>query len=159
MPSDCFKQDSGTYVPRHNPPTYYTGIADQCQRQAVPLGGTADISAPFTFVAPDRKSNTHDTTIAYGDKWLPGFLPGILDSAEYTSGKTVVMITYDEDEDEDNPANPITTVVIAPSTTPGTKDATYYTHYSMVRTAEDLLGLPPLGKAARATSMKAGFTL
>jgi hypothetical protein len=36
---------------------------------------------------------------------------------------------------------------------------TPFTHYSMLRTNEQLLGLPPLGEAAAAPSMAAAFHL
>ena len=86
-------------------------------------------------------------------------MPSILNSAQYREGRTAVVITYDEDENEGNPQNPITTVVISPSTGAGIKDPTYYTHYSLLRTTEELLGLELLGHAAAATSMRQGFNL
>ncbi len=159
MPSNCYQRNAGTYVPRHNPATYYVNIVGQCSNQATPLTEPPDLSAPFTFIAPNQRSNTHDTSVSYGDEWLAEFIPTVLDSPEYTSGRTAVVITYDEDENEGNPSNPIATVLIAPSTTPGTRDATYYTHYSLLRTTEELLGLGLLGQAAQATSMRKGFNL
>jgi hypothetical protein len=35
----------------------------------------------------------------------------------------------------------------------------HFDHYSVLKTAENLLGLPKLGQAASAASMKAGFNL
>lgn len=159
MPENCYLHDSGRYVPRHNPATYYSDIAGQCRNQAIPLAEAPALSAAFTFIAPDQRSNTHDTDIAYGDKWLASFLPKVLTSPEYSSGRTAVVITYDEDEDAGNAQNPVATVVIAPSTAPGTKSATYFTHYSLLRTTEGLLGLAPLGQANDAASMRAAFNL
>lgn len=162
MPANCYLRDSGLYVPRHNPATYYIGVADQCSHQAVPLAdppALPDLSAAFTFIAPDQRSNTHDTDVAYGDKWLASFVPKVLNSPQYASGRTVLMITYDEDEDRGNAQNPVATVVIAPSTQRGTRNATYFTHYSLLRTTEELLGLATLGQASDAASMRAGFNL
>jgi hypothetical protein len=42
------------------------------------------------------------------------------------------------------------TVVASRSVRPGTVSSTPFTHHSMVRTNEQLLGLPPLGEAAKA---------
>ena len=53
----------------------------------------------------------------------------------------------------------IATIVISPSTTPGTRSAVLFNHYSLLRTAEQLLGLPLLGKAASYPSMAAAFRL
>jgi hypothetical protein len=49
--------------------------------------------------------------------------------------------------------------LISPSTKPGTRPATLFNHYSLLRTAEQLLGLPLLGKAAGYPSMVAAFGL
>lgn len=159
MPSNCYKQDSGAYVPRHNPPTYYTNIADQCAQQAVPLGAEPDISAPFTFIAPNQKHNTHDTDVAAGDAFLQQLLPQLLQTPEYRNGDTAIFVTFDEDEDEGNPANPIPMLVISPTTKPGTQFAQSVSHYSMLRATEGMLGLPYLGKAANAPDMRAAFNL
>jgi phosphatidylinositol-3-phosphatase len=43
--------------------------------------------------------------------------------------------------------------VIAPTVIPGTKASGPFNHYSLLRTAEDMLGLAPLGNAARSASM------
>jgi hypothetical protein len=50
-------------------------------------------------------------------------------------------------------------VRISPSTKPGTRPATLCNHYSLLRTAEQLLGLPLLGKAASYPGMTAAFHL
>jgi hypothetical protein len=48
--------------------------------------------------------------------------------------------------------------VISP-TTNSIADAAPYTHYSMLRTTEEILGLPLLGGAQTATSMLNAFNL
>jgi hypothetical protein len=37
--------------------------------------------------------------------------------------------------------------------------ATAFSHYSLLRTTEEMLGLPRLGKASTATSMRSAFHL
>lgn len=159
MPGNCHKTDSGKYVAHHNPPTYYVNISAQCETQDVPLGDTPDISAPFTFIAPNQDNNTHDTNVAAGDAWLKSFMPKILNSPQYRAGKTAAVITFDEDEGRDSQANPIPTLVLSPSTGIGAKPDTHYTHYSLLRTTEELLGLGLLRNASTATSMREGFNL
>jgi phosphatidylinositol-3-phosphatase len=51
----------------------------------------------------------------------------------------------------------VATLVIAPSVRPGTKSATFFSHYSMLRATEEMPGLGLLGNAAKATSMRAAF--
>ena len=46
-----------------------------------------------------------------------------------------------------------------PSVRPGTVSRRTFTHYSMLRTQEELLGLPALGRAASAASMASAFHL
>jgi hypothetical protein len=49
--------------------------------------------------------------------------------------------------------------VISPSTPAGTRSGTFFSHYSLLRTTEELLGLPKLGQASSARSMAAAFHL
>ena len=158
MPSNCLRGDSGRYAVKHNPAAYYMNIDAACKAQDIPLGAQPDVSAKFTFITPDLCSDMHDCSVNSGDTWLSTWVPKILDSPEYKSGTTAVFLTFDEDDG--SASNQITTLVISPGTTPGVKDATKYNHYSMLRTTEEMLGLPTtVGGAASAPSMRAGFGL
>jgi len=46
-----------------------------------------------------------------------------------------------------------------PATPPGTTSGTFYSHYSLLATTEQLLGLPKLAQAASAATMTAAFHL
>jgi len=91
--------------------------------------------------------------MAAGDLWLSQIVPGVLDTPEYRSGTTALFVTWDEADG--GAAQHIATLVVAPST----QDATAYTHYSLLRTTEEMLGLAPLANAAHPTSMRAPFGL
>jgi phospholipase C len=143
---------------RHNPPVYYTNLAAGCRRRDVPLTATPDLSARFTFVTPNLCNDMHDCSVATGDRWLAGFVPHVLSSSDYVSGRTALFITWDEDDGSST--NRIPTLVVAAHTKPGTRSAQRFTHYSMLRTTEELLGVPTnLGAAARASGMRAAFGL
>jgi phosphatidylinositol-3-phosphatase len=158
MPSPCLRADSGRYAVRHNPAAYFANVASSCDAQDVRLGAAPDLSARFTFVTPDLCHDMHDCSTVAGDKWLAGFVPQILRSSEYAAGRTAVFLTWDEDDG--SASNHILTVVIAPHVRPGTRSAAAFDHYSLLRTSEDLLGLPAkLGAAARAPSMRPAFGL
>lgn len=166
MPGNCSRQDSGDYATRHNPPVYYTSIATQCDQQDVPLGAAPDISAPLTFVAPNLSSDMHDTTVSYGDNWLRSFIPALLNTDQYKAATTAIFITFDEDEKSkldpntsNGKGNQIPTIVISPSTPAGLQSSEFFTHYSMLRTAEEAFGLELLGEAKQATSMADAFNL
>jgi hypothetical protein len=155
MPGNCAAESSGLYAVKHNPAAYYTNV--DCAAQDVPLGDPPDISARFTFITPNMCNDMHDCSVAKGDAWLADWLPKVLDSRQYHAGTTAVFITWDEDDHDEG--NHIATLVIAPSTPPGTTSATMFNHYSMLRTTEELLGLPALGGAASAASMRSDFGL
>ena len=173
MPANCERKNSGEYAVHHNPPPYFTGLSG-CGTSDVPYTELAhDLAAgtlpAFSFITPNLLDDMHTGTIAEGDKWLAANLPAILDSHEYTGGSTAVFITWDEGHhgtvgercatNKTDESCHIATIVISPSTTPGTRSAVLFNHYSLLRTAEQLLGLPLLGKAASYPSMAAAFRL
>jgi hypothetical protein len=104
----------------------------------------------FSFVTPDLCNDTHDCAVADGDRWLAGWLPTILDSPPYRAGTTVVFVVWDE-------PTPMPLLVIGPTVAAGTTAAEPFDHYSLLRTTEELLGLPFLGQAASARTMRAAF--
>ncbi len=53
----------------------------------------------------------------------------------------------------------VATVVISPSTGAGGRSADLFNHYSLLATAEEMLGLPKLGQAAVNASMVKAFNL
>ena len=172
MTSNCEPNNDGEYAVRHNPPPYYTSISN-CAANDVPYPQLAtDLAAgtlpAFSFVTPNVIDDMHDGTIAQGDSWLAANVPAILNSSAYQNGNLVLFITWDEGEggkSNDCATNTtdvgchVATLVVSPSTAPGTQSATLFNHYSLLATSEQLLGLPLLGQAASATSMLADFNL
>jgi len=173
MPSNCAGSNSGEYAVRHNPPPYFTSLSG-CGTFDVPYPQLAtDLASntlpAFSFVTPNLIDDMHDGTINQGDTWLSGNLPTILNSSAYTSGSTAVFITWDEgtggSTGENCVANTtdasckVATIVISPSTAAGSQSATLFSHYSLLGTTEQLLGLPLLGQAASATTMTSAFNL
>jgi hypothetical protein len=153
MPRNCAPTPSGLYAVKHNPAAYYTNVA--CAAQDMPLANPPDLSARFTFVKPNLCHDMHDCSVANGDAWMAGFLPKVLNSPQYRAGRTALFITWDEG----TRPNRIPTFVIAPSTRRGTMSATAFSHYSLLRTTEEMLGLPRLGRASTAASMRSAFHL
>jgi len=172
MPGPCERSDSGRYAARHNPPLYYRGLRG-CRSRDVPLPQLfRDLRAgalpAFSFITPNLCNDTHDCPVSVGDRWLSHEVPRILASRPYRDKTTALFITYDEGEggtatdcttNRTDPGCHIPLVVVSPSTRPGTRPARLFNHYSLLRTTEDLLGLPPLGSAAQATPMTRAFGL
>jgi phospholipase C len=167
MPGNCATTPSGRYAVKHNPAAYYTGLRRSCSTQDVPLGTPrqgpladalrTSTLPTFSFVTPDLCDDTHDCAIAVGDAWLDRWLTAIVNSASYRAGGVAVFVTWDEDDRSAN--NHVPLLVVAPSVRPATVADEPATHYSLLRTTEDMLGLPPLGKAAAASSLRSAFDL
>jgi phosphatidylinositol-3-phosphatase len=179
MPGLCSSVTAGRYAKRHNPPAYFPAIAADCRRWDVPMGGTDgsfaralrnDNLKPFVMVIPDMCHSTHDCSIATGDAWLARWVPKIAATPSYRSGRTVVLVVWDEgsggsggerclaqpsDESCHMPA-----FVVSEQTAPGTRSSVLYSHFSLLRTAQSLLGMPRfLGDAAAAHGMRPAFGL
>jgi phosphatidylinositol-3-phosphatase len=157
MPRPCDRSASLLYAPKHNPAAYYTNLAGTCGKQNVKLGNPPDLSARFTFITPNLCHDSHSCGAGTGDRYLAGLIPKIVASSEYQAGRTAVFLTWDEDDG--SKGNQIPTLVIAPHIAAGTRSGTRFTHYSLLRTTEELLGLKKLGAAGRAPSMRAAFGL
>ena len=169
-PGPCALQSSGLYAVKHDPAAYYTGIRGDCAMWDIPMGTTAggnfadDLAngtlPAFAFVTPNLCSDTHDCPVPVGDDWLAGWFAKILASPAYVNGSTVVVVTWDEDDN--SASNHIPLVVVSPSTPVGTKAGSFYDHYSLLKTTEQLLGITTfLGHAGDAgtDSMAAAFNL
>ncbi len=172
MPSNCFPVNSGEYAVRHNPPPYFTS-QQGCSKFDVPYSQLAtDLTnqtlPAFSFITPNVIDDMHDGTIADGNNWLAANLPAIFNSPEYKNGSTAVFLTWDEGEggtaqkcaiNTTDVGCHVVTIVISPSTKPGTKSGTLFNHYSLLGTAEQLLGLPKLGLAGSFRTMTSAFHL
>jgi len=170
MQTNCEQQNDGNYAVRHNPATYYVqkNFPTLCQQKDIPLdtasNTTPDLSGKFTFITPDVCDDMHTACtgngtsgeIQTGDKYLSTLIPQLINSTEYQSGNTAIFLTWDEGGAG---SNQVLTEVIAPKVTPGTKANDAFTHYSLLRTTEDMLDLPPLGEAAKAASMRDAFSI
>ena len=164
MTGNCELASSGLYAVKHNPAAYYVGGQDRaaCQRDDVPLGNLGvgalrqDLdrgSLPaFSFVTPNLCSDTHDCPVRSGDAWLQQWMPIILASSAYRQGHTAVFVVWDE-------PTPMPLVVVSPTTPPGAVEAAPVDHYALLRTAEELLGLPFLPGAATAPSLRGALRL
>ncbi len=174
MPSNCAKSSTGEYAVRHNPPPYYTTLKG-CSKFDVPYTKLASDLAhsrlpAFSFITPNLIDDMHDGTVAQGDHWLSTHVPAILRSPQYRAGSVVLFITWDEGEggagigthcavNTTDIGCRVATLVISPSTKPGTKAATLFNHYSLLGTTEQLLGLRKLGLAAKFPTMIKAFHL
>ena len=167
MTQPCDRGAYDGYAAKHNPAVYYTALIESCRAHDLAMGGTSGRFARhlaaghlpgFTFVVPNLCDDGHDCSTATADSWLGSWLNRITASPIYRAGKTVVFVTWDEN-DYSPGANQVATVVIAPTVAPGTRSHRHFTHYSLLRTTEALLHLGYLGAASTAHGMRAAFNL
>jgi acid phosphatase len=138
------------YDPGHNPFAFYGG---ECPPNVVPLTSlAADLAAQtprFVWITPDRCHDTHDCDVSVGDDWLRGQVGEIMASDAWKSNG-VLFITYDEDDSSAD--NRVLMLAIAPGLSHRVSTKAY-THYSLLATIEDMLGVGRLGEAAKAPVM------
>jgi phosphatidylinositol-3-phosphatase len=172
MPANCHKTDVGGYAVRHDPPPYFTKLKG-CSKFDVPFTKLAgDLShsrlPAFSFITPNLIDDMHDGIVADGNRWLRKHLPAILNGREYRNGSTAVFITWDEGEggsatkcatNTTDIGCRVATIVISPSTKAGTRSKTLFNHYSLLGTAEQLLGLRKLNMASKFPTMVKAFHL
>jgi phosphatidylinositol-3-phosphatase len=160
MPGNCWTTDTDTYLTRHNPAAYFVDAEAACATQDKPLPASpadVDLSQPFTWIeanVPDSMhgcptvcSTSEDGQLAAGDAWASAWIPGLLANPQYAAGDTVIFVVWDQGGNDTTLAN-TAFLVLSPYTTPGYVSDVAYTHYSLLRGTEDLLGLPALAHAA-----------
>ena len=151
IPSPCYVGDSSPYFQKHDPLIYFNDIrtsASRCQSHVVGYTQLAtDLrstsSTPnYAFISPNICSDMHDCTIATGDQWLQRQVPGILASAAFKTQRSLLVLTWDEDDSSSS--NHVPLILIGTGVAPGGRSAVTYNHYSLVHTIELALGLPTL---------------
>ena len=163
MPSPCYRTSTGEYAVRHNPETYFTNLPG-CSLDNVSLPSNPSFEQPLTMIVPNLCHDMHASScgpdsaeVRRGDDFLSGLVPKVIASPQYQAGQLALFIAWDEDNY--NSSQHTLALVVSPTTSPGTVAAARYDHYSMLRTTEELLGLPLLGQAATAPSMRTAFGL
>lgn len=163
------------------PAAYYTSVAARCAQWEAPLGTpqkgelrdelVGGTLAGFTFILPDI---AHDTG-PQADQFLSDWVPAITGSSQYRAGKVAVLITWDQgltdpatgeacdDHAHANavlyPGCNVAFIALGPAVGQ-TRSTDYFTHYSLLRTTEEMLGITTyLGKASSARSMRAALHL
>jgi hypothetical protein len=131
----------------------------------------------LSYITPNLCNDAHDSPcvdgrpggLATADEWLRMWVPKILASPAFTHDGLLV-VTFDEADtgqpggadaccgEGPGPNSPLPgiygmgggrtgTVLVSPFISPGSFNDTAYNHYSLLRTIEDLFGVPPLGYA------------
>jgi len=137
---------SGRYVRKHNPWVDFTNVppADNMPFASFPT----DYSTlpTVSWVVPDLCNDMHDCSISTGDTWLQTNLGGYAQWAK--THNSLLIVTFDENDG--TAGNHITTLFYGESVRTGSYSE-HIDHYNVLRTIEDMYGLPYAGNAATAT--------
>ena len=101
----------------------------------------------YSFITPNMTNDAHDAELEEAAGWVTGFLKNLLQN-EYFSTDTLVMLTFDENDNTDI-GNQVYTLLLGgavPQEMRGQKDDTFYTHYSTIASLAANWGLPSLGR-------------
>ena len=146
---------SGNYVRKHNPVANWMGTETNQVPEATNQPFTAFPSADFTllptvsFIVPNQVNNMHDGAdplrITLSDTWIYDNLNAFIQWAK--THNSLFILTWDEDSY--NNSNQIVTIFTGQMVNAG-EYADSVNHYDILRTIEDMYGLPYAGNAATA---------
>ena len=171
MPASCFKGSGHAgYAKKHDPFMYFNDVVSNPARcsKVVPAtqlaGDLVRGHLPaFAWVTPNLCHDTHDCSVATGDRYLRQLVPPLLHEL---GPQGFLVLTWDEGDSDKGccgglaSGGRIATVVAGPTVLRGARLRMPYNHYSTLRTIEDAFGLPRLGAAASPaiTPLGAAFT-
>jgi len=163
----CPIDSAGFYRPRHNPFVFFQDVAGDppskdnasCAAHHRELGAlAADLTsggvASYAFISPDLCNDMHGASgcpnsnrTRAGDDWLAANLPPLIAFVEAHGG--VIFITWEEG----NHTATLPFIAVGPDVKRGYAGAVPYTHGSMLKTIEQMLGLPIMATVAGASDL------
>ncbi|MGH9169571.1 MAG: alkaline phosphatase family protein [Acidimicrobiales bacterium] len=151
----CDDTVHGEYWDDDLPFLYFRDIRERpayCAAHLVPLSRLAadlkhtSTTPSFSWVSPNDCADMEGCGITAGDDFLATTLGEVLASPAWTTQRSLVIITFDEDDyDYARPAQLVPTVILgSQGVKKGFVSMVRYTHYSLARTIETALGLPSM---------------
>ncbi|MDH6142934.1 hypothetical protein P3T35_004962 [Kitasatospora sp. GP30] len=147
LPSPATTCTSGDYARKHVPWINFTNVpaADTKPFTAFPTDFTQ--LPTVSWVIPNLCNDIHNCSISTGDTWLKNNLDAYVQWAK--THNSLLITTFDED-DSTTSANQIATFFNGQQVKPGNYGE-QIDHFSVLRSVEDMYGLPYAGAAAQAT--------
>jgi phosphatidylinositol-3-phosphatase len=164
LPSVGYDGDaSGKYVRKHNPVANWMGTGTNQVSPTLNQPFTSFPSSNFaslptvSFVVPNLDNDMHDgsitTGVSTGDSWFNANMAAYVTWAK--THNSLLILTFDEDDGSAN--NSIVTVFSGEMVTSGTY-ATTINHHNILRTIEEMYGLPFAGNSANVPSIHGCWT-
>ena len=141
---------AGTYARKHNPAMSFTFVSGSTQCDNIQPLASFDPGVSFAFVAPNLCNDMHDCGAAQGDAFLRAFLPQVLAAPNWPH--TLLVVSFDEGTTDVGGGGRVFTLVARQGLS-GLVSTIPHDHYGLLRTVEDVLGLPSLGAACNATPL------
>ena len=141
---------AGTYARKHNPAMSFTSVSGTAQCANIQPLARFDPSVNVAFVVPNLCNDAHDCSLATADTFLKGFVPWVTGAPDWAH--TLLVISFDEGSTSTNGGGRIFTAVMRPGLS-GVVSTTQHTHYSLLRTIENLNGLPCLANSCSANTL------
>jgi acid phosphatase len=142
------------YVRKHNPLVLFNSVVnneDRARSIKSFIDFDNDLQAQqlpqWAFITPNMTNDAHDTNITFSAKWERPYMSKLFEN-DYFMKNTLVLLTFDEDSTykKDNRIFSILVGGAVPENLKGTKDDTFYTHYSSIASVSANWGLPSLGR-------------
>ncbi|MDQ2858534.1 MAG: alkaline phosphatase family protein [Candidatus Eremiobacteraeota bacterium] len=143
LPTTGFRGcSSGRYASKHAPWTFFTNVPRE-DGVALSTLRSYETLPDLAFVIPNLVHDMHSAGIERGDAWLHEHIDPLITWAN--GHNTLVVVTWDESSAKFS--NHIPTLFVGPMVRPGRYDEPV-THFRLLRTIEDLFGLPHAGRSA-----------
>ena len=137
--------NAGEYARKHSPWVNFANVPATANRPFDSFPGDYGTLPTVAFVVPNLLNDMHDGSVGRADTWLQQHLDGYV---RWAAGHNSLLILQ-WDEDEGTGDNRIPTIFVGPMVRPGTYGE-YLDHYRLLRTVEEMYGLPSLGQSAAA---------
>ena len=145
-------EDVGDYARRHAPWVNFTDVPPQDNQPFSKFPRFSQLPT-VSFVIPNLQNDMHSAPASDADGWLRDHIGDYASWA--VSHNSLLIVTWDEDSGTTR--NHIPTLFFGAHVRPGLYDEPV-THYNVLRTLEDMYGLPPTGNAASATPITDVFS-
>ena len=136
----------GAYMRKHNPAANWKELAKVNQLFSAFAVKYAQLPT-VAFIVPDQLNDMHDGSIERGDAWLKKNMEQYVQWA--MQHNSLLIVTWDEDNGSSN--NRVATIFVGAMVKPG-QYKQRIDHYNLLRTIEDMYGLPYMGESADANA-------
>ncbi len=147
--------DVGQWVRRHCPwldwqDASQNGIPAKDNLPFTSFPSDYDSLPTLCWVIPNLDNDMHDGTVPQGDAWVKKNLAGYVKWAK--THNSLLIITFDETESYIS-NNKVPAIFIGQNVIGGSYSNTKYNHYDMLRTLEEMYGLPYAGESSSGNSI------